>query len=286
MIIDPQTGLPFPNNTIPQNRISPVSLAIQNEFYPTPTGSYANLPPVNNYPFEFPFNSDLFKGDWPMGRVDYNLTKNNTVFVRWLDRITPYVLNDGVPSSLWTRVRKQQQWAMGDTQIFSTHLDNNFRLGLEFDYMDDGQTERGQTPPNGATILTAVGLQGSNPSNSTGQGLPTINISGLQGIADVPGGVKMDDRLVTVTDSADWQVGHHVWKFGFLLQRYKNGYGFVNDYGTFNFDGSVTSNSPTTGNAYADFLLGIPQSSRAPTPYRPGTSMLGTWVYSRRMTFR
>ncbi len=239
VIIDPQTGLPFPNNTIPQNRISPVSLAIQNKFYPTPTGAYAGLPPVNNYPFVFPFNSDLYKGDWPMGRVDYNLTKNNTVFVRWLDRITPYVLNDGVPSSVWTRVRKQQQWAMGDTHIFSPHLDNNFRLGLEYDYMDDGQSERGQTPPNGAAVLTAVGLQGANPSDSQGQGLPTINISGLQGIADVPGGLKMDDRLVTVTDSADWQVGRHVWKFGFLVQRYKNGYGFVNDYGTFNFDGSI-----------------------------------------------
>ena len=160
-----------------------MSLNIQSEFYPSPTGSYANLPPVNNYPFEFPFNSDLYRGDWPMVRGDYNVTKNNTVFVRWLDRITPYVLNDGVPTSVWTRVRKQQQWAIGDTHIFSPHLDNNFRLGLEYDYMDDGQTERGQTPPNGAAVLAAVGLQGSNPSNSTGQGLPTINISGIQGIA-------------------------------------------------------------------------------------------------------
>ena len=259
-IIDPQTGLPFPNNKIPGLRISLVSQAIQNTYYPAPTGSYVNLPPVNNYPFEFPFNSDLFKGDWPMGRVDYNLTKNNSLFVRWLLRETPYVLNDGIPLSIWTRVRRQQQWAMGDTHIFSPHLDNNFRLGLEFDYMDDGQTERGQTPPNGAAMLTAVGLQGSNPSNSSGQGLPTINISGLTGIADVPGGVKMDNRVITVADSADWQVGRHVWKFGFMVQRYKNGYGFVNDYGTFNFDGSVT------GNPYADFLLGIPQESARTNP--------------------
>jgi hypothetical protein len=259
-ITDPTTGLPFPHNTIPADRMSPVSLALQNKFYPVPTGVYANQPPVNNYPFVFPFNSDLYKGDWPMGRVDYNLTKNNLVFVRWLDRITPYVLNDGVPSSVWTRIRKQQQWAIGDTQIFSPHLDNNFRLGLEFDYMDDGQTQRGQTPPNGAAVLAAVGLQGSNPGHSVGQGLPTINISGLTSIADVPGGVKMDDTLVTIADSADWQVGRHVWKFGFIIQRYRNGYGFVNDYGTFNFDGSVT------GNPYADFLLGIPQSTSRTDP--------------------
>lgn len=275
-ITDPQTGKPFPNNTIPSHRISPVSLAIQNKFYPIPTGSYANHPPVDNYPFVFPFNSDLYKGDWPMGRVDYNLTKTNLVFVRWLDRITPYVLNDGVPNAIWTRIREQQQWAMGDTQIFSSHLDNSFRLGLEYDYMDDGQTKRGQTPPNGAAILSAIGLQGSNPGHSIGQGLPTINISGLTPIMDIPGGVKMDDSLVTLTDSVDWQIGRHVWKFGFITQQYRNGYGFVNDYGTFNFDGSVT------GNPYADFLLGIPQSSARTNPLPKRNQYVGdTGIYAQ-----
>ncbi len=270
-ITDPQTGQPFPHNTIPANRISAVASAIQSTYFPVPTGSYANLPPVDNYPFEFPFNSDLYKGDWPMARVDYNLTKNNSVFVRWLLRETPYVLNDGVPTAIWTRVRREQQWAMGDTQIFSPTLDNNFRLGLGFDYMDDGQAERGITPPNGADALTAIGLLGSNPSNSTGQGLPSISISGLTGIADVPGGLKMDNRLITIVDSADWQRNRHVLKFGFILQRYKNTYGFVNDYGTFNFDGSVT------GNAYADFLLGIPQSSARTNPLPTRDQYVGDW---------
>jgi hypothetical protein len=259
-ITDPQTGRPFANNTIPTDRISPVSLAIQDALYPVPTGDFVNAPPVNNYPFVFPFNSDLFKGDWPMARVDFNPTKNNSMFVRWLLRETPYVLNDGVPLSIWTRVRRQQQWAMGDTHIFSPHLDNNFRLGLEYDYEADGQPEKGQTPPNGADLLAKVGLLGSNPSNSVGQGLPNISISGLTGITDVPGGVKADDTVVTVTDSADWQVGKHVWKFGFMYERYRNGSGFVNNYGSVNFDGSVT------GNPYADFLLGIPQSSGRTNP--------------------
>ena len=69
------------------------------------------------------------------------------MFVRWLLRDTPYVLNDGVPSAIWTRVRREQQWAAGDTHIFSSHLDNNFRFGLGLDYMADGGTQRGVTPP-------------------------------------------------------------------------------------------------------------------------------------------
>ena len=36
-IVDPLTGQPFPNNVIPQNRLSPAALAILNsKYYPTP----------------------------------------------------------------------------------------------------------------------------------------------------------------------------------------------------------------------------------------------------------
>jgi hypothetical protein len=259
-IIDPMTGNPFPNNTIPSNRMSPVSLAFQNLYYPAPTGIYVNQPPINNYPFVFPFNSDLFRGDWPMARVDHNLTKNNSLFVRWLMRETPYVLNDGLPALEWTRLRRHQQWAIGDTHIFSPHLLNSFRFGLSYDYIIDGQSEGGQTPPTGNSVLAATGLQGSDPSNLTGQGFPAISISGLTELQDVPGGVKSDNRIVTITDWVDWQVGRHVWKLGFITERFKNFYGVVPDFGTFNFDGSVT------GNSYADFLLGIPQESQRTNP--------------------
>jgi hypothetical protein len=270
-ITDPLTGQPFANNTIPGGRISPVALAIQNTYYPAPTGAFANLGPVNNYPFVFPFNSDLYKGNWPLARVDYNLTQKNSFFIRWLLRDTPYVLNDGVPSAIWTRVRREQQWSAGDTHIFSPHLDNNFRFGLGLDFINDGGPQRGVTPPNGAAALAATGLQGSNPSNSIGQGLPTIAISGLTEIEDVPGGVKLNNSNTSLVDSADWQIGRHVLKLGFIYQHYKGGYGFVNDYGTFNFDGSVT------GNAYADFLLGIPQESQRVNPLPSRNQYVSNW---------
>jgi hypothetical protein len=259
-IIDPQTGQPFANNTIPQDRISPVALAFQNNYFPTPTGAFASFPPVDNYPFTFPFNSDLFKGDWPMARVDHNLTKNNSLFVRWMMRQTPYVLNNGLPALVWTRLRRHQQWAAGDTHVFSPKLINSFHFGLSYDYVIDGQPEGGKTPPTGNAVLTATGLQGSNPSGLTGQGFPTVNISGLTAMNNVPGGVKADNRIVTIADSVDWQFGRHVLKFGFLQQRFKNYHGTVPDFGTLNFDGSIT------GNPYADFLLGLPQGSQRTDP--------------------
>jgi len=257
-IIDPSTGLPFANNTIPANRISSVSTAIQSQYLPAPNVDINT--PVNNYAFTFPFNSDLYRGDWPIVRIDHNLTKSNSLFVRWLMRQTPYVLNNGLPDLIWTRARKHQQWAAGDTQIFSPTLVNNFRFGYSTDYIIDGQNEAGQTPPDGSKVLSSIGLEGSNPGQLTGQGFPEVDISGLTSLSDVSGGVKANNHILTFNDSIDWQLGQHSVKFGGSIQHYSNFYGVVPNYGTFTFDGSIT------GNAYADFLLGLPQESQRVNP--------------------
>jgi hypothetical protein len=257
-IIDPSTGLPFANNTIPANRISSVAAAVQSQYLPAPDVDINT--PVNNYAFHFPFNSDLYRGDWPIVRVDHNLTKSNSLFVRWLMRKTPYVLNNGLPALIWTRARTHQQWAAGDTQIFSPTLVNNFRFGYSSDYIVDGQNEAGQTPPDGSKVLSSIGLQGSNPSQLTGQGFPEIDITGLTSLSNVSGGVKADNHIYTVNDSIDWQIGQHAVKFGGSIQHYSNFYGVVPNYGTFTFDGSIT------GQPYADFLLGLPQESQRVNP--------------------
>ncbi|MDW5265492.1 MAG: carboxypeptidase-like regulatory domain-containing protein, partial [Edaphobacter sp.] len=284
-IIDPTTGQPFPNNTIPANRISSVAKAFQDNYLPAPNVP-GNNTSVDNYAFHFPFNSDLYRGDWPMGRIDHNLTKNNTIFVRWLMRQTPYVLNNGLPSLIWTRLRRDQQWAAGDTHIFTPQLLNNFRFGYSTDYVSDGQQEGGQTPPDGSKVLATTGLEGSNPSGLTGQGFPSITISGLTALSNVPGGTKANDHILSLNDSIDWQVGRHVMKFGASIERYTNSEGVVPDYGTFIFDGSITSNASTTGNAYADFLLGIPQTSQRTDPLGTREQVLTEYGFYAEDSFK
>lgn len=268
-IIDPSTGLPFANNTIPANRISAVAAAIQSQYLPAP--NIDTTSPVNNYAFQFPFNSDLYRGDWPIVRIDHNLTKTNSLFVRWLMRQTPYVLNNGLPSLIWTRERRHQQWAAGDTQIFSPTVVNNFRFGYSTDYIVDGKSEAGQTPPDGSKVLSSIGLEGANPGQLTGQGFPEVDISGLTSLSDVSGGVKADNHILTFNDTVDWQFGQHALKFGGSVQHYSNFYGVVPNYGTFTFDGSIT------GNAYADFLLGLPQESQRVNPLGNQTQTLNEY---------
>ncbi len=252
VIKDPFTGQPFPGNIIPANRISSVSTQFQNLYYPQPVTSAL----VNNLPFIFPFNSDLFKGDWLLGRIDHNISDKNSLYFRWLMRRTPYVLQNGLPAEVWTRLREHHQFAIADTHMFSPHLLNTLRLGLAVDHISDGGQEAGITPTGGAAVLAATGLQGSNPGGFVGQGLPTISISGLTNIQNDAGGIQADNYTYTVDDSITKVSGKHVMKFGGTYQLLTQSTALAN-YGSFTFNGAQT------GIAYADFLLGIPfQSTR------------------------
>lgn len=278
-IKDPSTGLPFLNNTIPANRISSVSKAFQDNYYPHANVNTTST--VNNFYYHFPFNSDLYRGDWPDVRIDHNLTKNNSLFVSWHLRQTPYVLSsNGLPGFVWTRLRKHSQWAAGDTHIFSASLVNNLRFGYSTDYIVDGQPEGGQTPPDGSKVLSTVGLQGSNPSNLTGQGFPSVGISGFTGLSNVTGGVKSNNHILTLNDTISWQSGRHTWKFGGSAMHYSNFYGVVPDYGSFSFNGAFT------GNAYADFLLGLPQTSSRSTPLNNREQALNEYSFYAQDSFK
>src|SRR5205807_4593558 len=215
---------------------------------------------VNNYPFIFPFNSDLFKGDWLLFRVDHNITAKNSIYARWLLRRTPYVLQMGLPSLEWTRLRNHQQWAVVDTHLFSPSFVNTFRFGLATDYIVDGTPQAGITPPDGAKVLTATGLQGSNPGNFSGQGFPTMSISGLTTLQNDAGGVISNNYTYTVDDSVTKSIGRHIGKFGGTYQLLTQFAGKINNYGSFTFDGSLS------GIPYADFLLGTPRQSSRVNP--------------------
>jgi hypothetical protein len=83
-----------------------------------------------------------------------------------------------------------------------------------------------------------------------------MNITGIQSLSTVAGGLGADDRDWSFEDTITWNKGKHVWKFGGELRTFGAFQGRIPDgtYGSFTFNGSITRS--TIG--YADFLLGIP----------------------------
>lgn len=281
VIKDPNNGYqPFVGNQI-QSKVSPVSQQFQSILYPQPNVRPADkYYSANNYGFSFPYPGDIYKGDWPLLRLDQNISSKNSMFIRWFMRRNPYILQDGLPTEVWTRWRDSQQWAIADTHVFSSSLVNTGTVGMARDYIHDGSNIGNYKPLNGQQVLAETGLQGSNPGNTSGQGLPTISIKGLTTLQNDPGGVQGNNYAYTYMDSLTWARDRHVWTFGASYQRLSQFVGEIPNYGSFTFDGSMS------GDPYADFLLGIPKQSTRITPISNRTEHAGEFGVYAEDTFR
>ena len=59
------------------------STFVEPDLHPLPTAGGL----VNNFSYVFPFNSDLYKGDWLLFRLDHNVSEKNSVYVRDSDNV-------------------------------------------------------------------------------------------------------------------------------------------------------------------------------------------------------
>src|SRR5437762_3957830 len=77
-IKDPNTGLPFPGNQIPSDRITTLSKNVLQYLFPLPTGSPNAI--ANNYVQNFPTPISSNQGDV---RIDENINSRHTAFARF-----------------------------------------------------------------------------------------------------------------------------------------------------------------------------------------------------------
>jgi hypothetical protein len=263
-IKDPTTGAPFPNNVIPTSRINATAQATVNTYYVPPTNGALS----NNYVWFFPYNSDLYKGDWPFFRIDHKLTQNNNLYFRFMRRITPYISAGVQPALNVTSARNQGQLTASDTWVVSPTLVNSLTFGYQTDLQHAGEQEQSVKPLTGDVADQVLGLQGVNQGGFKSQGFPTMTVSGLSTLSMGAGGaqnsISNNSGIYTLNDSATWSHGKHVVKFGAnLMHLFFLGNATISTsvYGNYTFNGSIT------GVAFADFMLGLPyQSSRLVNP--------------------
>jgi len=253
IVKDPVTGDPFPGNIIPKDRLSALSLKVNDKYLPAPNRSGL----ANNFGFTFPFPTDYsLRKDYTQ-RVDYQPTLKNRLMGRMIENWDLYVLPRNYPAFAWTRTRYNIHMVVEDTHIFSPALVNTFRLGLYQEKVTDGDPLYGVTPFKGDQAVKELGLQGVNPKGYSGQGFPTMSITGYAALATQSGGVIQNDFDWGYADTMTWSKGRHVVKFGGEWKPQHRFQGSIptDTYGNFSFNGSFT------GQAYADFLLGIPFNS-------------------------
>lgn len=259
---NPFTGEPFVDNQVPSSLISPVSQKMQDYFYPQPNcgaqgqtaGNWCgNLPRIGDF--------NIFDG-----RVDHYFSERDTVFGRVSYHRAPILGQRGLlpPVGTYNQQRNDGNAMLSWSHTFSASLLNEFRAGFSRDISLVSSTLAGDE------IVSQVGIQGVTNSGIPGQ--PTLSITGLTGTNSYSIHNKALLNYQAI-DNLSWTHGNHSFKFGVDFIRDMNNQNYLpnNLYGSFSFTGRYS------GAAYADFLMGLPQTTAlanpAPSSYLRGIMM-------------
>jgi hypothetical protein len=278
-IYDPQTGQPFPGNVIPTNFINPVSQKIQAKFYPFPNFGNTSVFQAQNYRehLSYPRLTD----DFTNSRIDQKISDKDSFFARVSWQHNPGYETQGIPTlGPWIETRRDEADTLSYTHIFAPQVLNEFRFGFVYN------NEPIFTDINGAQYTSSLGLQGLAPGLPTNvSGLPEISLTGT-GITPLTDSETYSNpgylnRTYEFQDSVSWFHGKHDMKFGTEIGHidWDNYSALANLFGSLTFAPTFTSGGITgQGNAYADFLLGIPTS--VSESYPPIAQDAYRWFYN------
>ena len=242
-IKDPLTGLPFPGNQIPQGRLSAASLKLIDQF----------VPKANSGANRYVASPDTVDDRDSFGaRIDFQQSPRHSILGRFLatktDAETP-----AITTAIGNTATATLSDYMGsDTFIFTAHAINVARFS--YNRID-------------AHPAVTSGLRNEDyfinvpNTNDLAQGLASIALTGFFNLGDAQQPfVKRVNEVFQFTDDFTWTRGSHALKFGLDVRQEHMVIAFIN-----RPNGDFTFNGVQTGNAAADFLLGLPSQFRRTT---------------------
>jgi hypothetical protein len=250
-IRNPFTGENLPGNIVPGELHNAASLKVQERFYPLPNYGDPNLQ-VGNFRGTFPRSRDINRIN---ARVDYRHSATHALYVR-----VGFLLSDhnSLPAGFlpadfvgghFNSLNRAPQGNLSHTWTIASNLLNEFKAGFARGWVSTGG------PLPGQEIIDFLGIEGllaRQPPDE--RAAPDIRLTGFNNISW--GG---DNRRVAntyqVSNQLTWLRNRHTMKMGaeFRPMQY---YGPARPgFGRYDFTGRHT------GHAYADFLLGLPEST-------------------------
>jgi outer membrane receptor protein involved in Fe transport len=253
--LDPATGkrLPFPGNVIPPNLIDPVVSKFLSTYEPLPNRNNAG----DNYLDATPSRNH---NDTGSARIDHEFRNQSRLFARYTINDERGLLAGIFPERPFNETVLAQQAAIGYTQSGASWLNDarfNFTRLKVFD------TPQAAFHQDLAGQLGLTGLSG-NPANF---GLPYFLVTNFSTITDAPNLPQLQrDNLWQLSDGFSFTRGRHTFKTGLQWMHYQVSYLQSNlSRGQYIFTGAFTAsdpgNSAASGDAFADFLLGLPQNT-------------------------
>jgi hypothetical protein len=235
-------------------------------YYPLP-----NVAGQSNFNYEN-FQSTPARTDGADLRIDHTINSKQSVYARFSRKnITEDYANPLLPND--SDSVHNRSLLVSHTWVLTPRLLNEFRFGFT------NVTTSVGFPIQGANALSQLDLTGVNLSqHPTSHAFPTFNFSAGTGFTPIgrdKTGVTQS-KTIQFTDNLSWTRGKHTLKAGIDARRvrYADIETFLpsDDFGQFTFQ-------PTfTGNAFGDFLQGLPTSIffAVSSPDVAGTA----WQYS------
>jgi hypothetical protein len=255
LIYDPITHVPFANNAIPADQISTQARYLLKQFYPAP-----NFGTGTSYNYQVPIVS-LTQTNSVQARLNKSLTTkdqiNGTFGYQYVASNTPNIFgftDTGDGQGINVQVTEQHRFTprmFGSLQLQFSRQSN--RLIPFFANRDNVSQD------------AKIGGNLQDPANYGPPGLQFS--SGISGLYDGNSSFTRN-QTTAISYNGTWIHGRHEVSYGgdFRWQQF-NSLAQANPRGSFFFNGQNTGNSvngvlqPGTGNAFADFLLGLPDTS-------------------------
>ena len=242
-IIDPTTGLPFPNNQIPTGELSKAAQAIVNSnLYPTPVNGLLQSNAYNTKAVK----NDADQGD---GRLDYARSEKDHFMGRFsYSHFTNPTLNSDPLDYNPFNLVNTWNFVTGYSRTISPSLLNDARLGVNYVQVGQNSTTANFSGEAG-TLFSIPGL--------TTNFLPAMSFSGgyVSGFGTKESVTNNYDTSIQYSDALNWVHGKHNTRFGFQGWRVRVG-GLFN--GSNGEAGSFSFTTTYSGSPETDFLLGLP----------------------------
>ena len=253
---DPSNGLPFSGNVIPPDRITTDGRAFAAVYAAMAKQaiSFRDVATSNNALFQNPnpfnFRQDVVRIDWqqsPQQRYTLRMLWDN------YDLIDPAgtFITSQLPTVPTERKRPGRNWQIGHSWTLSRQLVNEAKANAAW----NGQ----RVPPVGDTwkrdtygfTFPQLYLNGGRFENS----IPNTSVNGFASFSGASGSLLSPTTDIAFSDTLSWLKGPHTMKFGGVVVRNRKDQNGRSQYAG-NISFATAGNPNSTGNAFADALLG------------------------------
>ena len=269
-IIDPTTGDPFANNTIPSSRVDPIFNKLAG-FYPNP-----NTDPSRGFNYTSDRSTANRTRDEIIVKMDFKTAEDSTWSGRFLWSDRPITFVNAIEA--FTRKNKLVNWAQNitNTRNFGANVVNE--VGIHFFRRPYVPGE----PPDHVGFGPTLGIPNWPLRGIDLDGVPRTHVSGFMTIGSRNNRGPVPEGQWEVKDNISWTKGSHFFKAGYHYRYHYVFFGLENR-ANFTFSPSryTIPAGAAAGNNYsfANFMLGYLTSSRAGSEARLNHHFPGHYFY-------